>query len=117
MKQIDIQMRSFRLKGDNRTLFCTEAKRDYNLNVLGVYYIPIKDNVLPVVNCFQIRIFDVSETIAPPKSNKGQHIFDVVHFLATTVKGIGIAKIVIGESFAKDRKYHYSLTSVEGEEW
>lgn len=23
--QIDIQMRSFRLKGDNRTLFCTEA--------------------------------------------------------------------------------------------
>lgn len=47
MKQIDIQMRSFRLKGDNRTLFCTEAKCDYNLNVLGVYYIPIKGNVLP----------------------------------------------------------------------
>lgn len=28
-----------------------------------MYYIPIKGNVLPVVNCFQICIFAVSETI------------------------------------------------------
>ncbi|MBQ3689434.1 MAG: strawberry notch C-terminal domain-containing protein [Bacteroidales bacterium] len=47
MKQIDIQFKTFRLKDDDRTLFCTRAKCDYNLNVLGVAYIPIMYNVLP----------------------------------------------------------------------
>lgn len=52
-----------------------------------------------------------------PKNNKGQRDFDVVHFLAATVKGIGIAKIVVGENFSKDKKHHYSVTAVEGEGW
>ena len=47
MKQIDIQLKTFRKKGDDRTLFCTRAKCDYNLNVLSVAYIPIIHNVLP----------------------------------------------------------------------
>ena len=47
MKQIDIQLKTFRKKGDDRTLFCTRAKCDYNLNVLSVAYIPIMYNVLP----------------------------------------------------------------------
>jgi len=47
MKQIDIQFRTFRLKDDSRTFFCTEAKCDYNLNVLGVAYITIRGNSLP----------------------------------------------------------------------
>jgi len=47
MKQIDIQFRTFKKKGDDRTLFCTRAKCDYNLNVQSVAYIPIMYNVLP----------------------------------------------------------------------
>ena len=47
MKQIDIQFRTFKKKGDDRTLFCTRAKCDYNLNVQSIAYIPIMYNVLP----------------------------------------------------------------------
>ncbi len=47
MKQIDIQFKTFRFKGDNQTYFCPQAKVDYHLNVLGFYYIPIINNVLP----------------------------------------------------------------------
>lgn len=48
MKQKDIQLKTFHLKGDDRILFCTEAVCDYNLNVLSVAYIPVgKRLVLP----------------------------------------------------------------------
>ena len=47
MKQIDIQLKTFHLKDDDRTLFCTRAKCDYNLNVIGVAYIPVMYNILP----------------------------------------------------------------------
>jgi hypothetical protein len=47
MKQIDIQMRSFRLKGDNRTLFCTEAKCDNNLKL---FQIRQRCNLKPIYN-------------------------------------------------------------------
>lgn len=47
MKQFDIQMRTFHLKGSDRTYFCTRAKCDYNLNVLGIAYIPVSRNTLP----------------------------------------------------------------------
>lgn len=47
MKQIEIQFKTFHLKGDDRTFFCTQAKVDYSLNVLGISYIPIHKNRLP----------------------------------------------------------------------
>lgn len=47
MKQIEIQHKTFRLKNDDRTFFCTEAKVDYNLNVLGISYVPVRNNMLP----------------------------------------------------------------------
>ena len=47
MKQFEIQMRTFHLKGSDRTYFCTRAKCDYNLNVLGIAYIPVSRNTLP----------------------------------------------------------------------
>lgn len=47
MKQIEIQHKTFRLKNDDRTFFCTEAKVDYNLNVLGISYIPLRNRILP----------------------------------------------------------------------
>ena len=40
MKQIDIKYQKFTLKGDYRTFFCTDTKCDYNLNVLGIGYVP-----------------------------------------------------------------------------
>lgn len=47
MKQIEIQQKTFRLKNDDRTFFCTEAKVDYHLNVLGISYIPLRNKILP----------------------------------------------------------------------
>lgn len=47
MKQIAIQHRIFRLRGDDSAYFCTRAKVDYNLNVRGVAYVPLRRGRIP----------------------------------------------------------------------
>ncbi len=47
LKQIDIQHRIFKMQGSDTKYFCTDTKVDYNLDVMGVYYVPLVDGNIP----------------------------------------------------------------------